>query len=459
MKRPKEQEVSAVTKALTEYVAAATRKPLPKEVSSRAKLHLVDTFSAMISGSTLLPGKKAINYVKALRGRPEVGVIGTRLVTSAGYAALANGMFGHGDETDDTHPSSITHPGCSIVPAAVAIGELNGLSGREVLRAIVLGYDVCSRIMHAVQPHRFMRAGHNPCAFGQMFGSAAAAAALLRLKAEDVRYVFSYAGQQAAGLATMLRDPEHIEKSYCMGGMPAQNGIAAALMVKHGFSGVADVFSGERNFFYTFAPTDGNPEELARGLGRDFEILRAAIKRWPAGGPIQGPLHVTRELIERHKLKAEQIEEIVIRMPDKELDIVNNRPMPDISIQHLVAVMLIDGAVTFASAHDFGRVKDKAVQKLREHIKVVGDPSLTDTQRRWRAVVEVTLKNGSQFKNQTMAARGSYENPLTPKELEEKSLDLIAPVLKKTRALNLLKGLWKFETIENIRSLRRLYTP
>jgi len=416
----------------------------------------VDTFAAMISGSRLLPGKTAIAHIRTLGGAREAGVVGTRIVTSAANAALANGMSGHADETDDTHPPSLTHPGTSVVPAALAIGERGRLPGAAVLRAIVLGYDICARLLLALKPMPFLLSGHHAGAFGQAFGAAAAAGALLGLDARRVRYLLSYTAEQAAGLYTMFRDPEHVEKAYGMGGMPAHNGTAAALMVAHGFTGVEDVFSGERNFFFTFAP-EADRTELVRGLGGDYEILRAAIKRWPVGGPIQGPLHVLHDLMRQHRFKAQDVERLVARMPDKELEIVNHRDMPDISVQHLLAVMLLDGGVTFATAHDYRRMKDPRVLALRSRIEAVGDASLTDALRRWRCVMEVTLKDGRVLKHQTMAAKGSFENPLTPEEENEKALDLIAPVLGKRHAQALLAALWKFEAIRDVRALRRLY--
>jgi 2-methylcitrate dehydratase PrpD len=453
------QKVSPLTEELSRYIATAVRKPLPREVAARAKLHIVDIFAAMISGSRLLPGNVATRYVRSLGGKPEAGVVGTRIVTSAANAALANGMFGHADETDDTHPPSLTHLSTSVVPAALAIGERNRLPGETVLRAIVLGYDMCARILLALRPMPFLRSGHHAGAFGQALGSAVAAGALLKLDALQVRYLLSYYGQQASGLYTMFRDPEHIEKAYAMGGMPAHNGTAAALMVAHGFTGVEDVFSGERDFFFTFAPEGGaNPAELTRGLGSDYEVLRGGIKRWPVGGPIQGPLHVLRDLIQQHKLKAKDVERVIARMPDKELEIVNNRDMPDISVQHLLALMLVDGAVTFASAHDFARMKDPKVLAVRKRVEAVGDPALTDVQRRWRCVMEIRLKDGRVLKHETMAAKGSFENPLTPAEEEEKALDLIVPVLGRKRSRELLDTLWKLEKVKDVRALRRLYS-
>ena len=453
------QHVSPLMTKLSNHIATALHTAPPREVTERAKIHLVDTFSAMISGSRLLPGKAAIRHVRQLGGKPEAGVIGSRIVTSIGNAALANGMFGHADETDDTHPPSLTHPGTSVLPAALAIGERDRLSGKTVLRSVVLGYDICSRLLLSLKPMPFLRSGHHAGAFGQVFGAAATAGALLKLDAQQVRYMLSYTGQQAAGMYTMFRDPEHIEKAYAMGGMPAQNGVAAALMAKNGWTGVEDIFSGERDFFYTFGPDEGTDRNaLVRGLGRDYEVMRGGIKRWAVGGPIQGPLHVLRDLMQRHGFKAQDVVKLTARLPDKELEIVDNRPMPDICVQHLLAVMLQDGTVSFKSAHDFKRMNDPKIRALRKRITAVGDPKLTDAQRRWRCVMEIKLRDGRLLKHQTMAAKGSFENPLTRAEEEEKALDLLVPILGTAPSRRLLDTLWNFEKIPNVRALRRLYT-
>jgi 2-methylcitrate dehydratase PrpD len=458
--RPRiEQPVSPITAQLSAYIATAIRKRLPAEVVERAKIHIVDTFAAMVSGSRLPPGEIATQYVRTLGGRAEAGVIGSRIVTSAAHAALANGMNGHADETDDTHPASITHPGTSVVPAALAIGEREDVSGRSLLRAIVLGYEICARVPLSMQPTQFLRSGLQEGVFGQLFGSAAAAGALLRLDARRIRYMLGNAAQQASGIYTMFRDPEHVEKAYAMGGMPAHNGVAAALMVVAGFTGVEDPFSGERDFYLAFRKSSEPPrrEELTRGLGRDFEIMRGGIKRWPTGGPIQGPLHVLRELIARHRFTADDVEELSARMPDKDLEQVNDRDMPDISVQHLLALMLIDCTITFGSAHDYPRMRDPRVLAVKRRVRAIGDPALVDPQRRWRCVMEVVLRDGRRLQHQTMASKGTYENPLTRAEEEEKALDLLVPVLGAKRSRALLQSLWDLDKLDHVRALRKLY--
>ncbi len=279
-----------------------------------------------------------------------------------------------------------------------------------------------------------------------MFGAAAAAGTLLELTPLQVRYMLSYTGHQTAGLYTMFRDPEHIEKAYAMGGMPAHNGLQAAMMVAAGWTGVEDIFSGERDFFHTFAPEEFDREDLSRDLGKTYEMLRASIKRWPIGGPIQGPMHVLNDLMAEHGFGANDVEKVVANMPDKELEIVNNRPMPDISVQHLLAVMSagpqadVQVGLPISTAWEGPGSPEDARACMR-----VGDPALTDVQRRWRCVMEVHLKDGRVLQMaRPWRLGGSFENPLTPREENEKAMDLLAPVLGGKTRLALLDTLAEY---------------
>lgn len=453
----KTSDVSPVMLELSEYIAEAVKRPIPKEVAERAKMHLVDTFAAMISGSRLEPGKKAIEYIRTQGGTPQAGIIGTDIVTTVQNAALANGMLGHADETDDTHPPSSTHPGTAVVPAALAIGERDQLSGEEVLRGIVVGYDIGPRMLLALRPVPYQLLGHHAASAGGLWGAAGAAASLLKLTPQQVRFALSYTGQQHSGLYTMFRDPEHVEKAFAMGGMSSHNGLQSAVMASFGWTGVEDIFSGERDFFHAYGPEGYDREALSRGLGETYEMMRASIKRWPIGGPIQGPMHVLHDLMHEHGFKLADVDKVVANMPDKELMIVNNRVMPDICVQHLLAIMLIDGQLTFKSAHDYERMNDPDVLEVRSRMHAVPDASLTDVQRRWRCVMEVHLKNGTVLKGQTMSAKGSFENPLRPEEENEKALDLIVPILGNARAKQLLDTLWNIENVTDVRALRPLY--
>jgi 2-methylcitrate dehydratase PrpD len=140
------QSLSPVMAELSDYIVQSPRKALPAAVSEKTKHHVLDTLAAMVSGSRLLPGRKAISYVKSLGGAKEACVVGSRIVTNAVNAALANGMCAHADETDDSHAASLTHPGCGVVPAALAMAEREQRGGAALLRAVALGYDVGCRL-------------------------------------------------------------------------------------------------------------------------------------------------------------------------------------------------------------------------------------------------------------------------------------------------------------------------
>ncbi len=451
------KQISPLMHELTGYIAGALKRGLPTEVTESAKLHLVDTFAAMVSGSRLVPGKRAIAYVRQLGGTREAGVIGTRIVTSSLHAALANGICGHADESDDGHPPTRLHPGTSIVPAALAMAERQRLSGLSMLRAIVLGYDVSTRLLYALDQAQMAKRGHHPGSKGGLFGVAAVASASLKLNASKIRHVLSYSAEAAAGLITVMRDSEHNLKAYVQGGMPAHNGIAAALMVESGFTGVEDTLTGDSNILSVFSPQPDR-EALVRGLGKNFEILNCVLKYWPAGGAIQAPLHVLSDLMRQHGFKANDVDKLIVRIPATQFHIVDNREMADLCLQHLLAVMLIDGTVTFATAHDYARMKDPRVLRMRrDHIEAVPDAGLDDPLRRWRCAMEVRLKNGAVYTHQTLSAKGGFDNPLTREQEQEKALDLMGPVLGKTRARALISALFEIDRIKDVRELRKLY--
>ena len=448
-------QISPVMSQLSAYIASALRRSLPPAVIEKTKHHILDTLAAMISGSRLAPGMRAIGYVKTLGGVKEACVIGSNIITTAVNAALANGMLAHADETDDSHAPSLTHPGCGIVPAALAMAERERRNGAALLRAVALGYDVGCRLTQSLDAYQFREDGHSTHSFGPMFGAAAAAGALADLRERQVRHLLSFTAQQASGISCWMRDGEHVEKAFDFGGMPARNGVAAATMVAHGFTGVDDVFAGERSFFVAYGRKP-DPAALARGLGDNYEIMNTNIKRWSVGSPVQAPLDSLRDLILEHQIKATDVEKVVVRVAHQGANTVDNRDMPDICMQHMCAVMLIDGNVTFASSHDQKRMRDREVLALRNRIELRGDDALSAAMPSRQGIVEVSLRDGRELRRQTTAVRGTAENPMTRGEVDEKSYDLMAPVIGRARARKLCDAVWELEKVRDVRGLRPL---
>jgi 2-methylcitrate dehydratase PrpD len=452
------QHISAPMRQLSEYIAGALRQPLPDALVEKARHHILDTLAAMVSGTELKPGRLAIGYAETQGGAPEASVVGTRLRTTVVNAALANGMLAHADETDDSHAPSRTHPGCAVVPAALAIAERQCASGAALLRAVVLGYDVCARVNLALGPDALAAASHATHSIGGTFGAGVAAGALLGLDAAHVRHLLSYCAQQASGVTCNVRDSEHVEKAFDFGGMPARNGVAAATMVAAGFTGVDDVFSGERNFLDAYSARP-EPKQLSEALGERFEIMTTNIKKWSVGSPAQAALDALTHLIEGTAFAIRDIANIRVHLPTRAARTVDNAPMPDVNVQHLMALLLTDRALTFHSVHDHARVHDPAVLAVRRLIELVPSQELAEARPPRQAIVEIALHDGRSLTHRTRAVRGTADNPMTRAEVEVKALDLMRGPLGAERARDLVEACRRIEYSPDISKFAGHWVP
>jgi len=448
--------ISPLMTTLSTYMAEAARRPLPDAVIEKTKHMILDTLAAAISGSELPPGKFAINFARTYGGEKISSVVGSTVVCGPIEAALANGMLAHSDETDDTHPPSQSHPGCAVVPAALAMGEKWGIDGQRFLRAVALGYDIGPRFTATLGKLQYMADTHRSThALASTFGSAAAAACAAGLSAQQMRWVLSYTAQFASGLATWQRDTDHIEKAFDFGGMGAKNGVTAALLVEAGGTGVDDVLSGADNFFLAFGPKN-DPSMVIDKLGERYEITRTNIKKWTVGSPIQAPLDALEILVKKHQIDPEKVRTMTVTVATNEAKIVDNREIPDICMQHMMAVMLMDRIVTFKSAHDKARMTDAATLKHRAKVTLVGDEALERFMPRRAGIVAVTLTDGTKVTERVDDVRGTAENPMPREEVISKARDLIVPVLGAQTFDKLSARIFDLERLRSVRELRPL---
>lgn len=368
---------SDITGRLARYMAQARSRALPPQVARAAKHRILDTLAAMVSGSHLKPGAMAIRFARAQGGTEEACVVATDLVTTAITAALANGMFAHADETDDFEPLTKAHPGSAVVPAALAMAEREGRSGAELIAAVTLGYDLCCRFLLALGPD-LVRASHRSAeGTSSTMGATAAAASLARLDEEGMRTALSYGAQQVSGIWSWVRDAEHVEKAFDFSGMGARNGVTAALLAQMGFTGVRDVFDGEHNVLEALS-TAPRPEEMVAALGERYFVTETAIKPYSVGYPIQAALDAFLRLRREHALDAENVERIVVRLPEDGARVVNDRAMPDVNCQHVIALALVAGAVSFEDSHSYERMRDPAILAAKARVTLVPDRTLMD---------------------------------------------------------------------------------
>ncbi len=446
-----------VMSTLSTYMSAARSRALPEEVVEQAKYHLLDSLAAMISGSELPPGQAAQRYVREHSGSGgAITVVGSALTAPPIDAALANGVMTHADETDDSHNESRSHPGCAVVPAALAAGEAYGIDGSILLRAVTLGYDIGTRVVMAMGGAAFSyESSFATHSIAGTFGAAAAASCAAGLDAKQMRWALDYTAQQSSGITAWRRDTDHIEKAFVFAGMPARNGVTAALLVKSGWNGVDDIFSGPDNFFAAYAPK-AQPDRVIEKLGERYEIAQTDIKKWTVGSPIQAPLDAIEAIRGKRDFEADQVKKVTVRLAPSVANVVDNRDIPDICLQHMVAVMLLDKTVSFHAAHDKPRMQDAAVLKQRAKVNLVRDEELAKVLPAREAVVEVELLDGTQLSERTSAVRGTPRNPMTRNEVIAKARDLTAPVLGRDTSARLIETIFEIEKVTEVRGLRRL---
>jgi 2-methylcitrate dehydratase PrpD len=448
--------LSPETQALSIYMSEAANAKLPPEAIEHTKYHMIDTFAAIISGSELLPGQAAFNYLKKFGSKGTRTVIASKFKASPIDAALANGVMGHADETDDSHGRSRSHPGCAVVPAALACGEEFQISGIHLLNSIALGYDVGTRLLMSMGGPKFSYESHKSShSIAGIFGAAAAAASTAKLNPQQMRWILDYTSQQSSGIAVWGRDTDHIEKAFVFGGMPARSGVTSALLVRAGWTGINDVFTGPSNFFQAYAP-DAKRNILIDQLGEKFEIIQTDIKKWSVGSPIQGPLDALELIRKRSPFSTKDVVKVTVRLEPAVSKVVNNRDMPDVCLQHMMAIMLIDQTASFKASHDIQRMNDPEVLRQRAKVELIPDESLSQFLPVRVALVEVTLDNGTTLSERVEAVRGTPRNPMSQSEVLNKARDLIDPVLGKKQSLQLINACMSIEKMSTVKTLGAL---
>jgi 2-methylcitrate dehydratase PrpD len=438
-----------LTNQLARYVASAIDRPLPEAAQEATKHHVLDTIASIVAGNALAAGRAGHEFVRQHAPSGEAVVIARETTTPPPYAALANAMAAHADESDDTHELSKSHPGCSIVPCALATVQTTDRTGAEFLRAVALGYDIGPRVNMAGWPSfadvRKERRG-TPGISGT-FGSASAAAALRGFDANQVQTLFSYVAQQIGGMNTWKRDTEHIEKAFVLAGWPAFCALFSVSVVEFGWSGVPDVFEGDPNFLEVVGKNP-EPERLVEELGERFEVERTHIKVHAVGSPAQAPIQALLHVLRENRLANANIASVKVTLPAVLAHTVQpTREMPDINLQYLLSTVVADGVFSYAAAHDLARFAAWRKSGGDSRITVVADESM---EPRRQASVEVATTDAALFSHRVLTVRGAPENPMTMAEVREKAQGLMGPVIGDSRARQIADAVQGLDDAPNV---------
>jgi 2-methylcitrate dehydratase PrpD len=454
------------TRALAAFCAGTELAGVDDFACRAARRHLIDTLGAMIAGA---PQEATKSVEKALAaagvGAGVVPVPGAARRYDALSAAYVGGTCGHGLELDDGYRAGSVHPGTVVVPAAWSLGAARGASGADVLRAVVLGYEVACRISAASHPRARWRGFHNTGTAG-VFAGAAAAGALLGLDADGMENAFGAAASSASGLFTFLAggDVKRVHPGHA-----AREGMLAALLTEAGLPGPRGVLEFKEGYFNAYAGGDTGAMDyraidiLAAGDNHPqsrFAVANCYMKPYACCRHIHSPIDAVLDIAAAESVAPDAVEAVEIgsyavaaahgKVGWSEMTTAQ------MSIPFVIAIALLRGRVTLA---DFGPVErtDPAVQALASRIHVAVDAECdAEYPRRRSAKVRLRLKDGRSFDRYVPEPYGAASRPLTDAALEEKFLGLAAPVIGEARAREGLAQLWKIEELADIRPLAEL---
>ena len=367
--------------------------------------------------------------MQALGGAPQSSVVGHGFKTNAVQAALANGTMGYACDIEPHHPEAILHPIAIMTPVAMALAELEGASGADLIAAVAIGCEIEYRVSMAIGPAQQYALGFHPSSVCGAFGAAAASAYLLGLDAGAVERALGLAACQASGLMAWESDPTENARPFQMG-LAARNGVTAALLARDGFGGPAEIFDRAHSPLGAFG-RQTNPDKLTSGVGVDWDgIMELAIKPYSCVSFLHPGLDALLDLATTYDIKAEQVEKLTIRFPKSGIHCVEDNPLKSHSAPYILPVTLARRRLEVADIFVDARVDDPEVAALCKKVDVVADEGELEQlfPGYYATEISIHMTDGRKLSARKDIARGYPETPMTESELDAKFATLVGSV-------------------------------
>ncbi len=411
------------TMMLAKFLANLTFEDIPPKTLTQVKAAFLDSLGCGLFGSTLVWSQKVNALVKEMGGKGEATLWANQFRGPAANVALGLGTMIHSFDFDDYHNAKL-HPGAVVVPAALAIAEREGSSGKEFLAAVVAGYEAMIRISLATGPGASRQKGWHLTGTCGTFGAAAAAGKLLRLDRQGMASALGMAGTQSAGLWAFTADGSESKRFHP--GRSAQSGIMAALLAQRGYRGPTQILEAKDGGFCQATSDSFNLERLTVGLGKKFEAEDVVLKPYSCCGSLHSTIDATRALAQTHKIKPQEVAKIRVHNSQvvKLQCGFEYEPMgplqAQMSLQYCTAISLLDGQVLVDQFRE-ERLSDPKVLDLAHRVEFVLDPEIDAIYpEKFASKVEIVLKDGRSLWLRVDSPKGSPENPMTSEEAAEK---------------------------------------
>jgi 2-methylcitrate dehydratase PrpD len=437
------------TQVLAEFSAALTYDKIPERVRDYCKDVLLDTLACAVAGHQGDETHQLAALSAGLAQSSESSVIGGDRLSLAG-ATMLNGYLITAVTMCDAHRPTLTHITPEVVPPALAIAERDGLSGRDLLVAIVAGSEVTTRVGVGIDYPAFRARGwHGPGVFGP-FGAAAAVGRLRRFDAETMARAFGLAGSQSAGTFAAWGTPT-VKFHQCRG---ALSGLMAALLAEQKFVATREFLTARDGGLYNTYSNGGRAEAATADLGSRWELEQIALRLWPAASSIQGMMTALFDIIEQHTIDPAQVKTLRIALsePVFKLHGIFARYKAKfealLSAHYVAAAILHDREMTLAQFEP-SRYDDPKLRRFAEQVEVRADPTLNGVQ----ATVEIVTADGKTFSARCDHPRGSPENRLSRAQIESKFRTYARGRLSDGQIEDVIAAVVRLEELGSVRTL------
>lgn len=446
------------SRELARFICRARYDRLEKKVTKQAKKCFLDFVGVSLLGSDTDVGRVLVSLISKIGGIKESTLIGERGKVPCINAAFVNGAMAHIDELDDGHRFAMGHPGAPVIPAALSVGEKIGASGKELITAITVGYEVFSRIACSINPSHLNRGFHTTGTCGT-FGAAAAAGKILGLNVNELASGLGIAGIQAAGLMEVMRGNSVVKP--LQPGRAAQSGVMAALLSQSGITAPDTILEG----FCRATSDNYDLQMVTKNLGKDYEIMRVYFKLHASCRHIHPSIDAALELMSRHNIVPEEIDEVRIQTYSTAYNLCGKEYEPQtvstakFSLPYCISVAIIEGSVN-PGTFTVNKIRDQRILNLAKKVKVEIDPKIDKSVPNERgARVEIWKSSGVKYECFVKNPRGEPEVPASSEDLKDKFRVLSTKVISTQRAEEAMILVDKLETLENVKEIMGLLTP
>lgn len=446
------QEVAA-------FLVGTELADIPDRVLDVMRDDVVDIAGCVLWGHETPWGRAMVEHLDAAGEAPQVSVWGTPLRVSPGSAALALGTLGHSFDFDDYHPEAKLHPATVVLPAVLALGDALGSSGREVLRAATLGFEVMIRLSLASGPVATMLSGFHLTGICGSVGAAAGAALLLGLDQRQTAHALGLAATQSSGLMGFLHDGSESKRLHA--GRAAQSGILAAQLARRGYTGPARVFELDHGGFCSAFSPEPRPEAMLTALGERWTAGEVSLKRYSCCGSIHSTLDLVAQGVEELGVAPTDVDEIEVRHSSAVIQQCGWEYVPadvlhaQMSIQYCVAALLAEGAV-LPEQFRAELLDDPDLLALAKRVRFTADPEIEALYPAKFASRVVVRAGGQERDLRTLHPKGAPEHPLDRTEIDEKFDALASRRLGRERRAAVVREARRLQDVDDIRAFTGL---